>query len=119
MASERPAPEQPSYTTRLARILPKSILVVEVTESSVLAKRPGVTGSSSLFEEAIALSKLRGLLSAKTALPKDIPQKTKIQDGTAVIPMGKSLPAAEAASAIELALSVDGVQRVRAVTGSK
>ncbi|MFZ4778735.1 MAG: hypothetical protein ACOYM3_25485 [Terrimicrobiaceae bacterium] len=112
---ERSSAEPPSYTSRLCRLMPGNCVVLESTETNLLVKRAAPVGSSSLFEEAIALSKLRGRLSAWPSLPKNIPQQTKIRNGTAVIPIGKSLPPEEAVDVIVMALSVDGIQEVRAV----
>lgn len=114
----RPSPEEaPAYSARIGRLLPRSFVILESTEATLLVKNSRPAGSSSLFEEAIALSKLRGLLSARPSLPKAVAQQTKLRDGTAIIPLEKSLPPSEAASVIVTALSVDGVQRVRAVLG--
>jgi len=99
----------------LKKLLPKACVAMEVTPTTLLVKSGTPADSPSLFEEAIALSKLRGLLSARPAIPKETPQKTKLQNGTAIIPFGKSVSPADAAAAVAAALSVDGVQRVRAV----
>ena len=110
---ERPqAPDSPALALR--KLLPKSCLVVEMTYTSLLVKSDKPTAPVSLFEEAITLSKLRGLLSAKSSIPKAGVQKTVLRNGTAEIPFGKSVPPADAAAAIAAALSLDGVQRVRA-----
>ena len=104
-----------SPASSLKKLLPKTCVVMEVTATTLLVKSRTLTASSSLFEEAIALSKLRGLLAARPAIPKDTAQKTRLQNGTAIIPFGKSVPAADAAAAVAAALSVDGVQRVMAL----
>jgi len=120
-----PAPQQPSTavekpilretpSSALGKLLPKSCSILESTPSTLLVKRSGTTGSPSLFEEAIALGKLRGLLSSKTAIPKNTAQKTKLQNGTATIPFGRTTPLAEAANIIVAALAMDGIQKVRA-----
>ncbi|MEI8313275.1 MAG: hypothetical protein WCH98_21200, partial [Verrucomicrobiota bacterium] len=105
--------ETPASSVR--KLLPKTCVVMEVTPTTLLVKSGAPTESSSLFEEAIALSKLRGILTAKPAIPKDTSQKTKLQNGTATIPFGKSVSPSDAATAVVAAFSVDGVQRVRAV----
>ena len=105
--------ESPSSVVR--KLLPKTCVVLEATTTTLLVKSWAPTESPSLFEEAIALSKLRGLLAARPALPKGTAQKTRLQNGTAIIPFGKSVPPDDAAAAVVAALSVDGVQRVRAV----
>ena len=99
----------------LKKLLPKSCVVMEVTPTTLLVKSGAPTEAPSLFEEAIALSKLRGLLTARPVIPKDTAQKTRLQNGTAIIPFGKSVTPADAAAAVVAALSVDGIQRVRAV----
>ena len=105
--------ESPSSDVR--KLLPKTCVVLEVTTTTLLVKSCAPTESSSLFEEAIALSKLRGLLTGKPAIPRGTAQKTRLQNGTAIIPFGKSVPPSDVADAVVAALSVDGVQRVRAV----
>jgi hypothetical protein len=107
--------DRESPCTSLRKLLPKSCVVVEATPTTLLVKSGTPTDPPSLFEEAITLSKLRGLLSAKPSIPKETAQKTKLQNGTATIPFGKSVSSADAASAVETAFSVEGVQRVRAV----
>ena len=113
------AMEQPHYrespSSSLRKLLPKTCVVIEATATTLLVKSWNPTESPSLFEEAIALSKLRGLLTARPAIPKDTPQKTRLQNGTATIPFGKLVAPADAADAVVAALSVDGVQRVRVV----
>jgi hypothetical protein len=99
----------------LKKLLPKTSVAMEVNPTTLLVKSGAPTEPPSLFEEAIALSKLRGLLAARPAIPKDTPHKTKLQNGTATIPFGKSVPPSDAAAAVVAALSVEGVQRVRAV----
>ncbi len=100
--------------SNLKKLLPKSCVAMEVTPTTLLVKSGTPTASPSLFEEAIALSKLRGLLSARPAIPRETAQKTRLQNGTAIIPFGKSVSPSDAADAVVAALSVDGVQRVRA-----
>ncbi len=107
-----PAPD--SQALALRNLLPRSCVVVEMTPSSLLVKSDKPTAPVSLFEEAITLSKLRGLLSAKTSIPKAGVQKTVLRNGTAELTFTKSVPPADAAAAIAAALSLDGVQRVRA-----
>lgn len=107
--------ETPSSSVR--KLLPKTCVVMEVAPATLLVKSGTPTPTPSLFEEAIALSKLRGLLTARPAIPKETAQKTRLQNGTATIPFGKFVPPADVASAVAAALSVDGVQRVRAVMG--
>jgi hypothetical protein len=109
---------QESAASSVRKLLPKTCVVMEVSSTTVLVKPGTPTPAPSLFEEAIALSKLRGLLTARPAIPKDTAQKTRLQNGTATIPFGKSVPPADVASAVAAALSVDGVQRVRAVMGA-
>ena len=99
----------------LKKLLPKTCVVLEVNPTTLLVKSGAPAESPSLFEEAIALSKLRGLLAARPAIPKDTPHKTRLQNGTATIPFGKSVPLSDVAAAVVAALSVDRVQRVRAV----
>jgi hypothetical protein len=110
--------EQPyvreSASSSVRKLLPKTCVVLEVSSTTLLVKSGTPTPTPSLFEEAIALSKLRGLLSARPATPKETAQKTRFQNGTAVIPFGTAMPPADVASAIAAALSVDGIQRVRA-----
>ena len=116
------APEQPHFrespSSGVRKLLPQTCVVLEATSTTLLVKSWAPAESHSLFEEAIALSKLRGLLAARPAIPKDTAQKTRLQNGTAIIPFGKSVPAADAAAAVAAALSVDGVQRVRALLNS-
>lgn len=113
-----PPTEQPHVkdtpSASLRKLLPKTCVVMEATATTLLVKSGAPTASPSLFEEAIALSKLRGFLSARPEIPKDTAQRTKLQNGTATIPFGKSVSPADAAAAVVAALSVDGVQRVRA-----
>ena len=90
-------------------------MILEATPTTLLVKSGPPAELPSLFEEAITLSKLRGLLSARPEIPKETASKTRLQNGTATIPFGKTVSSAEAASAIEAAFSVEGVQRVRAV----
>lgn len=104
--------ESPSASVR--KLLPKTCVVLEVSSTTLLVKPGTPTPTPSLFEEAIALSKLRGLLTARPAIPKETAQNTRLQNGTAVIPFGKSVAPADVASAVAAALSIDGVQRVRA-----
>ena len=106
---------QESASSSVRKLLPKTCVVMEVSSTTLLVKPGTPTPAPSLFEEAIALSKLRGLLTAMPAIPKDTAQKTRLQNGTATIPFEKSVPPADVASAGAAALSVDGVQRVRAV----
>lgn len=110
---EQHSRETPAASLR--RLLPKTCVVLEITPTTLLIKSGTPAGSSSLFEEAIALSKLRGRLTARPAIPKDTAQKTKLQNGTAIIPFGKSVPPDDAADAVAAALTVNGVQQVRAV----
>ena len=105
--------ETPSASLR--KLLPKTCVVMEITPTMLLVKSGAPAESASLFEEAISLSKLRGLLSARATIPKETAQKTRLQNGTATIPFGKHVSSADAAAAVVAALSVDGVQRVRAV----
>jgi len=111
--------EQPHFretpSSGVRKLLPETCVVLEATPTTLLVKSRTPMESPSLFEEAIALSKLRGLLSARPAIPRDSAQKTRLQNGTATIPFGKSVSPSDAASAVAAALSVDGVQRVRAV----
>ena len=113
------AMEQPHFretpSSGVRKLLPETCVVLEATPTTLLVKSRTPMESPSLFEEAIALSKLRGLLSARPAIPRDSAQKTRLQNGTATIPFGKSVSPSDAASAVAAALSVDGVQRVRAV----
>lgn len=109
---------QESASSSVRKLLPKTCVVMEVSSTTVLVKPGRPTPAPSLFEEAIALSKLRGLLTARPAIPKDTAQNTRLQNGTATIPFGKSVPPTDVASAIAAALTVDGVQRVRAVMGA-
>lgn len=112
--AEKPlAPEPPA--SAVSKLLPKSCLVMEMTPTTLLVRSGRPTAQVSLFEEAIALSKLRGILSAKSSIPKAGVQKTALRNGTAVIPFGKSVPPADSAAAITSALTVDGVQRVHAL----
>ena len=121
----KPAPQPPAQTEQphvrespassLRKLLPKTCVVLEATPTTLLVKSGTPTESPSLFEEAIALSKLRGLLSARPEIPNGTAQKTGLQNGTATIPFGKSVSPAAAAAAVVAALSVDGVQHVRAM----
>ena len=102
----------------LRKLLPRSCLVMEMTSTTLLVKSDKPGASISLFEEAITLSKLRGILSSKTSIPKSGVQKTVLRNGTAVIPFGTSVPPSDAAAAISAALSLDGVHWVRAEMGA-
>ncbi len=111
--AEKPIPRD-TPSSALGKLLPRSCAILESTPTMLLVKRSGTTGSPSLFEEAIALGKLRGILTSKPAIPKGTAQKTRLQNGTATIPFGKGVPPAETANIIVAALSVDGIQKVRA-----
>jgi len=110
---EKPTAPDPQAQA-LRNLLPRSCVVVEMTPASLLVKSDKPSAPVSLFEEAITLSKLRGLLSAKSSIPKSGVQKTVLRNGTAELTFTKSVPPADAAAAIVAALSLDGVQRVRA-----
>jgi len=70
---------------------------------------------SALFEEAIALGRVRSRLKGSADLPADIADQSRISDGTVTIPFGTNTSPDRAAEAISMVLAVDGVQRVRAV----
>lgn len=121
--SPPPATQAPSPTlTRVRetpaasviRLLPKQLVVTDVTATSLVVKSAASSPSSSLFEEAIAQSKLRGLLSSRRGIPSQTAQHASLRNGTATIAFPDSVSPADAASAIAAALSVDGIQKVRA-----
>lgn len=116
--SKPPAPVTQTRATPASNVrayLPKDCVVLESGSTSLLIKRAGATNAPSLFEEAIALGKLRGMLASKAFLPKETPRKTKLQNGTATIPFGKSVPPENVADVMVAALSIESVQKVRAL----
>jgi len=117
-ATEEPArvsapPEPPA--ARVAGFLPQGLVVLQISDSTLLVKRNAATQPASLFEESIALSKLRGQLKTRPGIPRGTAEKSGLRAGTASLVFAGPLPAAEAAGAISAALSLDGIQRVRAV----
>lgn len=106
-------PEPPS--ARVAGFLPQGLVVLQISDSTLLVKRNATTPPASLFEESIALSKLRGQLKTRAGIPRGTAEKSSLRAGTASLVFAGPLPAAEAAGAISAALSLDGIQRVRAV----
>lgn len=111
------APAAPVETpaARVADYLPQGLVVLQISDSTLLVKRISSSPPASLFEESIALNKLRGQLKSRPSIPRGTAEKSRLQDGTASIAFAGPLPAAEAAGAISAALSLDGIQRVRAV----
>lgn len=89
--------------------------MLQISDATLLVKRNSTTPPASLFEESIALSKLRGQLKTRPGIPRGTAEKSGLRDGTATLVFAGPLPAAEAAGAISAALSLDGIQRVRAV----
>jgi hypothetical protein len=83
------------------------VLVVRRTDIDVRAP--------ALFEEAIALGRVRSRLKGSADLPGDIAERSKISEGTVIIPFGANTSPDRAAEAISMVLAVDGVQRVRAL----
>jgi hypothetical protein len=111
---ESSAPE-PTTANRTASLLKRRYIVSEPSPAQVIVKNPGTIPPPSLFEEAIALSKIRGRLKTQKALPPGVSERTTLKAGTVTIPMAGTLTPTEAAAAISAALGVDGVQRVNAV----
>ncbi len=111
---ESSAPE-PTTANRTASLLKRRYIVSEPSPVQVIVKNPGTIARPSLFEEAIALSKIRGKLKTQRAIPPGVSERTTLKEGTVTIPMAGTLTPAEAAAAISAALGVDGVQRVNAV----
>ncbi len=82
----------------------------------LLVKRSGKAQPvASLYEQAIALGNLRSRLLSRSDLPDDVYQNVRLRDGQATIPFGRKVSPDKAADAIVTALSVDGVQTVKAV----
>ena len=108
-----PAPE-PTLANRTASLLRHRYIVSELSAFQLLVRNPANVAAPSLFEEAIALSKIRGKLKSQKVIPPGGSEKTTIKDGTVTIPFGYSVSPTDAASAISGALGVNGIQRVNA-----
>lgn len=100
---------------RVAAYLPQGCIVADISDRELVVKRSKTTRAPSLYEESIALSRLRGQLKSRPAIPTGTAAQSSLKDGTASIVFTAPLPPAEAAGAIASALSLDAVQKVRAV----
>ncbi len=111
-----PAPRPPAPPARrVAAYLPHGCIVAEISDRELLVKTSTATRAPSLYEESISLSRLRGQLKSRPGIPKGTVDQSSLKDGTATIVFTAPLPPAEAAGVITSALSLDAVQRVRAV----
>jgi PBP1b-binding outer membrane lipoprotein LpoB len=117
-ATQAPSPTRPRVretpAATVIRLLPKQLAVTDVTATTLVVRSAAASPSASLFEEAIAQSKLRGLLSSRRGIPSQTAQHASLRNGTATITFSDSVSPADAASAIAAALSVDGIQKVHA-----
>jgi len=111
-----PAPAPVDFPAkRVAGYLPAGCIVTEISDRELVVKRSKATRAPSLYEESIALSRLRGQLKSRVTIPTGTAAQSSLKDGTASIVFTAPLPPAEAAGAISSALSLDAVQKVRAV----
>ena len=109
---------EPTVAGRTASLLKRRYIVTELAPDQLLVKNPGTIAGSSLFEEAIALGKIRGKLKSQKSVPSGVSEKTTLKDGTVTIPFGTSMAPSDAAAAISGVLGVNGIQRVSAVWSS-
>ena len=73
------------------------------------------TQAPSLFEESIALASVRSRLKSSADFPPSVSEKSRLSNGTAIVPFDTTTPPDRAADAITRVLAVNGVQSVRAV----
>lgn len=93
---------------RYAIFLPSpDVLIVRRTDVKMQAP--------SLFEESIALASVRSRLKSSADFSPAVAEKSRLSNGTAIIPFDSSTPPDRAADAITRILAVNGVQSVRAV----
>lgn len=87
-----------------------------VSSDVLVVKRTDIQApAAALFEQAIALNRLRTTLIARNGIPAEVTHNVRLKDGQATIPFGRRIAPEKAAEAIITALSVEGVQHVRAV----
>lgn len=87
-----------------------------VGSDTLVVKRTDIKApAAALFEQAIALNRLRTTLIARNGIPSEVTHNVRLKDGQATIPFGRRIAPEKAAEAIVTALSVEGVQNVRAV----
>lgn len=108
-----PARESPAG--KLRKALPETCVVAEATSTMLLVHLSRSAEPPALFEEAIALSKLRGILNATPSLPKDTAPRTSLRNGMATIPLPERLTPSAQAEIVMAALDVQGVQKVRVI----
>lgn len=79
----------------------------------VRAKNEAPTPSPSLYEDAVALGRLRSTLKTVPGIPESACHQATVRNGVAVIPIKDSLPATTIADIVDTALTVDVVRSVR------
>jgi len=79
----------------------------------VRAKNEEPTPSPSLYEDAVALGRLRGKLKTVVGIPDSSFHHATVRSGSAVIPIEDSLPATTVANIVDTALTVDVLRSVR------
>ncbi len=102
-----------TLASQVRKLLPPSCAVIEATATSIVLRGRSPAPSSSLYEDAIALSELRGLLSSRK-IPSATTQHTTLRNGTATIPFPPNTPPDSAASALTAASNIRGIQKIRA-----
>lgn len=111
--------EEPSLALKIASELRGKYVIAETSPVALLITSQNLERQQaiSLFEEAIALSKLRGTLKAHNKIPSRVVENTTLKNGTATIPFLHTTPPSDAAEVISKALRIDGVRCVHAVFG--
>lgn len=79
----------------------------------VRAKTEEPTPAPSLYEDAVALGRLRSKLKTVPGIPESSCHQATVRNGIAVIPIEDSLPATTVANIVDAALLVDVVRSVR------
>lgn len=79
----------------------------------VRAKNEEPTPAPSLYEDAVALGRLRGKLKTVPGIPDSSFHQATVRGGSAVIPIEDSLPATTVANIVDTALTVDVLRSVR------
>jgi len=99
--------------TRLAARLRSRLLLVESESGSLTAGYSGKSSPPSLFEEAIALNKVRAALKKTSGIVAGSPSRTTMKSGTVTLSIDPAAPDQGTAGLVENLLTIEGVQKVR------
>lgn len=113
--SAKPAPlRRPSFAEEVAQQVPNARLVSAVEKRMVFsAKDSRGSSSQSLFEDAIALGKIRANL--KTAGVSRHADQVSVSSGVVTLRASRAATAQEIASSVRKIFDIEGVQRVKVV----